>query len=107
MNLPKVVTSLIEAQNSHDSDAYIKNFSPMAIVHDEGKTHKGKEEIKQWIAHSNSQYQAFLKPLGYKVGPTESLLTAEVSGAFPGSPAVLQFHMQLDGDLIKSLKITG
>jgi hypothetical protein len=107
MNLHKVVASLIEAQNSHDSEEYVRCFSPTAIVHDEGKTYKGKAEIQQWIEQSNRKYETVLKPLSYQETSAENLLTAEISGNFPGSPAILQFHLQLENGLISSLNITG
>ncbi|WP_256010186.1 nuclear transport factor 2 family protein [Desertivirga xinjiangensis] len=107
MNLHQVVASLIEAQNSFDSQAYADCFTETAIVHDEGKTHKGKAEIQQWIENSNREYQAVLKPLRYEETGAERLLIGEVSGTFPGSPAILKFHLRLEADLIQSLTITG
>lgn len=107
MYLNKIVTSLIAAQNNHDSQGYAACFTATAIVHDEGKVYSGKAAIQQWIGDSNQQYQAVMKPLNYEETDGEHLLTAEVSGNFPGSPAILHFHLDLDGDLIRSLKITG
>jgi len=105
MNLHKVVASLVKAQNSHNSEAYTDCFSETAIVHDEEKTYEGKAEIRQWIEQSDREYHTELKPLGYK--EQESLLTAEVTGNFPGSPAILQFHFSLKDSLISALRITG
>jgi hypothetical protein len=107
MNLHKVIARLIAAQNSHDSLAYVECFSASAIVHDEGKTHKGKAEIRQWIERSDREYHTELKPLNYEETATGNLLTAEVSGNFPGSPAILQFHFGLEQGLISALRITG
>ncbi|WP_343691250.1 nuclear transport factor 2 family protein [Chitinophaga sp.] len=107
MQLNKIVTRLIAAQNSHDSQAYAACFTAAAIVHDEGKIYSGQAAIERWIADSNQQYQAVMKPLNYEETATEHLLTAEVSGNFPGSPAILHFHLGLEGDLIRSLEITG
>jgi len=107
MNLHKVVASLVEAQNNHDSQAYVECFTETAIVHDEGKTHKGKSAIRQWIEDADRKYQAALKPLTYEETEAEHLLTAEVSGNFPGSPAILQFHLRFEDGLICSLNITG
>lgn len=107
MNLNEVVIRLIEAQNHHNSLAYAECFTETAIVHDEGKTHKGKAEIRQWIENSNRQYNTVLKPLDYQESEAKSLLTAEVSGNFPGSPAILSFHIELNNELINSLEITG
>lgn len=107
MNLHKVVASLVEAQNSHDSQAYVECFSDTAIVHDEGKTHKGKSEIQSWIEQSDREYHTELTPLNYEGTETEGLLSAEVSGEFPGSPAILKFHFGLKDGLISSLSIAG
>ncbi len=107
MNLKKVITKLVEAQNSHDSQAYVECFSETAIVHDEGKTHRGKAEIKKWIEQTDNEYHTELKPLKYEETPAENLLTAKVSGNFPGSPAILQFHFRLENELICALRITG
>lgn len=107
MNLHKAVADLIEAQNSHDSLAYTECFSGTAVVFDEAKTHTGKAEIRQWIERADREYHSVLKPLSYQRMETENVLTAEVYGKFPGSPAILQFHFVLENGLIQSLRITG
>ena len=107
MNLPKVVADLVETQNSFDSVAYANCFSETAVVFDEGKTHNGRKEIERWIADSNERYKATIKPVSFEENDTESLLKAETSGNFPGSPIVLTYHMEIADELIQSLKITG
>lgn len=105
MNLPDVLTALTEAQNNFDSMAYANCFSENAIVFDEGKNHKGKKEIQQWIKKANEAYQASMKPLEYAA--TEEILKAEIAGNFPGSPIVLSYHFTFQNGLIGSLKITA
>lgn len=107
MKIHSVVTNLINAQNNHDTRAYVECFSDTAVVKDEGKIHKGKAQIQQWIEESNRKYQAVLKALSYEQKDTGNVLTAEVSGEFPGSPAVLHFNLKIKDDLIYSLNITG
>jgi len=107
MELHKVTERFIETQNNHDSEAYVACFTDTAVVHDEGKIHNGKEEILRWIEHTNKEYQSSMEPLTYEVSGPNVLLTARVSGTFPGSPLVLRFHLVLKGDLIDSLKVTG
>ena len=104
MNLPQVIANLVKAQNNQDSVAYANNFSETAIVFDEGKTHKGKIEIQEWIADANKKYQTVMKPIEFTPADTTSVLTAEISGSFPGSPAVLNYHFELKDGLIHSLK---
>ena len=107
MNLPKVVADLVETQNSFDSVAYANCFSETAVVFDEGKTHNGRKEIERWIADSNERYKATIKPVAFEENENESLLIAETSGNFPGSPIVLSYHMEIVDGLIQSLKVTG
>lgn len=105
MNLPKVIAKLTEAQNNFDSAAYAACFTETAVVFDEGKTHNGRKEIEDWIDKANKEYHATMKPLDYN--ETENILSAETSGNFPGSPIVLNYHLQITDELIQSLKITG
>ena len=107
MKLTPLVERFVATQNNFDSNGFATCFTPLAVVHDEGKTHTGRKEIQQWIEHSNEQYQSVLKPLEYKQSGDEGVLTAEVSGTFLGSPIVLQFHLTLKNELIDSLKVTG
>ncbi len=107
MQLPQLIERFVAAQNNYDSKAYTECFTETAIVHDEGKTHTGKAAIRQWIEEANEKYQSQMKPLNYEESGTNGTLTAEVSGTFPGSPIVLQFHLGLKDDLIDSLKVTG
>lgn len=107
MNLPKLMTDLVEAQNSHDGVAYASLFSETSVVFDEGKTHVGKKAVQNWIEKSNEEYQSVLKPVSYQEHDNGSVLTAEVSGTFPGSPAMLKFNFTFQDGLVESLKITG
>lgn len=107
MNLPKIITDLVNAQNSFDSIAYTNCFSETAVVFDEGKTHNGRIEIQHWIEESNKKYRSVMKPLEYTENGTSSVLSAECSGTFPGSPIVLKFHFDIVDGLIQHLKVTG
>lgn len=107
MNLPKVVSDLVKTQNNFDSVAYANCFSETAVVFDEGKTHKGRKEIEHWIADANARYEATMQPVSFEEKETESILKAEASGKFDGSPIVLSYHLEIADGLIQSLKITG
>jgi ketosteroid isomerase-like protein len=107
MDLPKVISDLVAAQNNFDSAAYAKCFSETAVVYDEGKTHSGRKEIEHWIADANEKYNATMKPVGFEENEMECILKAETSGNFPGSPIVLSYHLKITGGLIQTLKITG
>ena len=107
MNLPHVISELVKAQDIYDSDAYANCFTETAVVFDEGHTYNGRSEIRQWIGEANGNYKIGMKPLEYAEKGAQSILTAEISGEFPGSPAVLKYHFELKDGLIQSLKVTG
>ena len=107
MNLPKVVSDLVSAQNNFDSVAYANCFSETAVVYDEGKVHKGRKEIEHWIADANARYEATMQPVSFEETGTESILKAKISGKFDGSPIVLSYYLEIADGLIQSLKIIG
>ena len=106
MNLPKVITDLITAQNTFDSAAYANCFSETGVMFDEGKNHIGRGEIEQMIDEANKKYRSVMKPLAYTENGTSSILSAECSGTFPGSPITLRFHFDIVDGQIQSLKVT-
>lgn len=105
MNLPNIITALLNAQNQYNSHSYADCFTDNAVVFDEGKTYNGKTEIENWISEANNEYKTIMKPLNYD--EKENILSAEISGTFPGSPAILKYHFEFNNGLIQSLKITG
>ena len=103
MKLPQTVKDLIDAQNRSDSTAYVACFSKDATVTDEGKTYRGKEEIRNWISKTNETFEIVMKPQHYN--EDQELLKAEISGNFPGSPVMLSYHFEFMNDKINSLII--
>lgn len=107
MNLPKVIADVVAAQNKFDSVTYANCFSETAVVVDEGKTHTGRKAIEDWIDGSNKKYKSVMKPLSIADEGKTTVLSAECSGTFPGSPVVLKFHFNVKDGLIEALKVTG
>lgn len=107
MNLPKAVTDLITAQNNFDSDAYANCFSETGVMLEEGKAYTGRAEIRDLIEETNKKYRSVMKPLEYTENGTSSVLSAECTGTFPGSPLILKFHFDTVDGQIQHLKVTG
>lgn len=103
MNLPKVITDLVKAQDNFDSAGYANCFSENAVVYDEGKTHHGKTAIEKWIDKANRDYQMTMKPLEY--AKDDQVLKAEISGTFNGSPLVLTYRFEFKNGRIERLEI--
>ena len=48
-----------------------------------------------------------MNPLEYTKNGPSSVLSAECSGTFPGSPIILKFHFDIDNGQIHYLKVKG
>ncbi len=105
MNLPQVIADLMAAQGKYDSKAFSEAFSSDAIVHDEGKTYRGRTKIRQWNEMTNAKYQTKYEPLEIANDGDKITLTARISGTFDGSPAIIKYHFETKDGKIKSLRI--
>jgi hypothetical protein len=106
MKLPSNIDGLIKAQNDLNSTTFAACFTEHATVSDEGSSYSGRDEIRQWIQEATEKYHMQLTPIDFNQTGSKGKLTVEVSGTFPGSPAVMNYHLELDGSFISSLKIT-
>lgn len=107
MKLPNNIEGLIQAQSNSDSATFATYFTENATVWDDGSSYSGRKEIEQWIQTAMKKYTMQLTPIDFDQTGTSAALTVEVAGSFPGSPAVMQYHLELDDTLISSLRITG
>lgn len=84
-------------------------FTENAIVKDEGKTHVGREAIRQWKMQASSQYSYVSQPVALEKDGERSIVTSRVTsrvtGNFPGSPVDLRYKFLLENDKISHLEI--
>ncbi|MBD0323961.1 MAG: nuclear transport factor 2 family protein [Aldersonia sp.] len=101
---PEIIRRYFELAGQPDKDRYLALFADDAVVEDEGRTHRGIEEIRAWRRGT---------PLvSYEITdvedtPAGTVVTATISGDFPGSPfAGLKFRFEeYDGGHIRRLRI--
>lgn len=105
MTLPPPIRTYFAAEAPQDAAALAAAFSPEAVVQDEGETHRGPEAIRGWWLAAWAKYRHRAEPLDLSETPGGAVVRARVSGAFPGSPAVLRFTFGLAGDRIATLRI--
>ncbi len=105
MNLPSSIRTYFSAREQ-DAEAFAAAFAPDAVVHDEGGSHRGPEEITRWWRSAKAKYRHTAEPLDAELTGGKTLVRARVSGDFPGSPAVLTFRFGLAGDRITDLEIS-
>lgn len=105
MKLPAPVRAFFDADNGAPDATPLDAFAPDAVVEDEDRTHAGHEAIgARWRA-AKAQYRHTAEPCGIRQEQDRTLVRAEVSGEFTGSPALLTFTFRLVDGRITALRI--
>lgn len=107
LNLPPAIAGYFAAANAHDGAAMASHFAPDALVVDEQQSRRGHAAILEWEAHAHAQYQPLAVPMSVEAVGDDTVVTATVSGNFPGSPATLRFAFRLSAGLITRLEIAA
>lgn len=102
---PQTITEYVEATNAREAARAAACFHEDAIVHDEGHTHHGREEIAAWVAETGEKYRATIEPVDLEETDGRHILRATVRGSFPGSPVALNFNFVLRAGSIQSLEV--
>jgi len=105
INLPPPIYAYFSARNSFDADSVLSTFDKSAIVNDEGKDYRGRAEIRAWIEETTRKYRATANPKDARKDGDEIIVSALVSGNFPGSPLLLDHAFTLSGQKIGRLEI--
>jgi len=103
--LPKTVAAYVEAYNARNPEAAAACFSEDALVHDEGKDHRGRKAIREWIGETLEKYQPLLSPGKVEGSDRNPVVAVTVSGSFHGSPVTLRFQFTMEDDRIAELNI--
>ena len=83
----------------------MRHFSPDAVVIDENRSHRGHAAIQLWMEESARKYSFVAEPFDVTDEGTQTVVTAHVTGNFPGSPVDLRYRFALEGGKITSLEI--
>lgn len=105
MKPPDIITRYFEAVTARLIDEATLCFSDDAKVEDEGSTCSGSGAIRNWLQETMEKYQPQSEVLHVKEKSGTVLVSARVSGNFPGSPVELDYHFTLTGETISSLSI--
>ena len=105
--LPPPVTLFFAARNARDFDTAVTAFSPSATVADEGGVHRGHDAIRAWMKATVEKYDDTAEVLGATRDGGATVVSARVSGTFPGSPAALRFAFTIGDEGIARLEIGG
>lgn len=104
--LPAVITGYLAAHQARDLDPALACYTEDAVVTDEGRTHRGKREIRDWLAGAASQYTYTTTLVAaHRVDDEHYVAVHHLEGDFPGGVADLRFRFTLAGDRIAGLVI--
>ena len=87
-----------------ERDANADLFAPNAVVLDEGRAHRGRRQIADWLHSVEQRYRPRYELLDASRDGARTLVTFKVSGIFPGSPATLRQALVTENDKIVSLE---
>lgn len=103
--LPEAVAAYWKAANARSIAAASSCFASDGVVHDEGQTHRGLAAIRTWIEDTTRKYHPIVEALRSEEKEGRHLVTARVSGTFPGSPVELDFVFTVRNGKIARLEI--
>lgn len=104
ITLPGPVAAYFAADRN-DGDAVALCFTDDAVVIDERRTHRGRDAIRRWKTEASATFSYATAPFAVAEEGGQTVVTAHVSGDFPGSPVDLRYAFVLDGDRIARLEI--
>jgi len=105
MHLPRPIEIYFDSDKAQDTEALATCFAADATVLDEGRTFEGLAAIKAWRVGAKRKFAYTVEPLEAVQRDGKTVVTASVSGNFPGSPVSLAFVFELKHDRIASLEI--
>lgn len=105
IQLADPIKKYFEISNAANPAGLKDCFNTDAVVLDEGGTYQGHAAIAAWFSDTRQKYAFSAKPLSTIRHEQHEIVTAEVSGNFPGSPIQLSYTFLLQDGKIQSLQI--
>lgn len=105
MHLPDPLPEYFRAANQGDAEKASACFAEEAVVHDEDEEHQGRAAIRVWIEKTTARYSPHTVPREVTDDGKKTIVTAMVSGTFPGSPIELEYCFQIRRGRIARLEI--
>lgn len=104
LELPPAIAAFFHATNTREFADFLSLFTPDAHVNDEANDHHG-DEIAVWIDRATADAKPIAEVTGITCDGEQFVITAGVSGNFPGSPVQLCYYFTLKDDKIATLLI--
>lgn len=107
VELPGPIAGYFAADKGADANAISRHFTEGATVKDEGHIYAGHEAIRRWKVASSSKYRYSVEPFAIADEAGLTVVTAHLTGDFPGSPVDLHYRFALEGERIAGLEIVA
>ncbi|MEU5910515.1 nuclear transport factor 2 family protein [Micromonospora sp. NPDC047527] len=105
-DLPAPIRAYLPAHQARDTEAAISVFAADAAVTDEGRTYRGRDEIRAWLDSGASEYTYTTEFVGAaRTGEAHIDVVQHLEGNFPGGSVDLHYRFALEGALITRLVI--
>ena len=105
MNVPNTIAEYFLAANTDDADRVAACFAENAVVRDEGGEIHGKSAVRRWAENTRRKYRYRVEVVKAEQEADRIIVTAHLSGDFPGSPIDLRYRFKLAGATIIALEI--
>ena len=105
VNLPQPIANYFAAANSDDADRIAACFAEDAVVRDEGQDIRGRAAVRAWAEEVRRKYHFHAEVVAVEEAADRTVVTAHLTGNFPGNPVDLQYRFKLTGPEIIALEI--
>ncbi|HWD84072.1 MAG TPA: nuclear transport factor 2 family protein, partial [Kribbella sp.] len=96
----------LTAHIARDVDAAVRWYADDAEVTDDGRTYRGRDEIRAWLGDAAREYTYTTELTAVRRIDDHTYVAAHrLEGNFPGGVADLDFTFTIDNDLITALVI--
>lgn len=102
--VPEVVTAHLAAHEAGDAERELACYAEDAVVVDDGKTHRGLSEIRDWLTASKG-YTYTVELLSVRPDNGHWTAVQRLEGDFSGGVVDLRYRYSVDGDRITELMI--
>lgn len=105
IQMPPPVRLYFQSEAYDDTQRVADCFTTDAVVTDERRSHQGHDAIRAWKAEAKAAAKYQVTPVSAEPDGERVLVVGRVEGDFPGSPAMLRYLFDLEGDRISGLEI--
>lgn len=106
VQLTRSLTEYFAAANTDDAARVAACFAEDAVVRDEGRDIHGRGAVRGWAEESRRKYRFHATVLTVEEAADRIVVTAHLTGDFPGNPVDLRYRFKLAGPKIIALEIS-